>query len=66
MLFIKNSIILILKLDISFFQLGFYTNDRLYGLRTLPKRPWESFKDPENTMMRVAYKHNRKHTQYQE
>lgn len=36
-----------------------YTNDRLYGLRQLPKRPWEQFKDPENTMLRVAYKHNR-------
>jgi hypothetical protein len=40
-------------------NLGFFTGDRLDGLRQLPKRPWEAFKDPENTIKRVAYKHNR-------
>lgn len=45
-------------------SLGVYTNDRLYGLRQLPKRPWEMFKDPENTMKRVAYKHNRENENF--
>ena len=33
------------------------TNDKLYGLNRLPKRPWESFKNPEETMKQIAYKH---------
>jgi hypothetical protein len=28
-------------------------------MRELPKRPWIAFKDPENTIKRVAVKHNR-------
>lgn len=36
-----------------------YTNDKIYGLMALPKRPWEKFKDPENTIKRVAVRHNR-------
>ncbi len=40
-------------------DIGYFTNDRLCGLLILPKRPWEKFKDPVNTMKRVAYKHNR-------
>ena len=36
-----------------------YTSNPLCGLRELPKRPWIAFKDPENTMKRVAVKHNR-------
>ena len=41
-----------------------FTADRLYGMRPLPKRPWEAFKNPEETMKRVAYKHNRPDIRY--
>ena len=36
-----------------------YSTDRLYGLKILPRRPWEKFKDPENNFKRIAYRHNR-------
>jgi len=45
--------------DVHFSKLYQVQNtDRTYGLRQLPKRPWLSFKNPEETMKRVAYKHN--------
>jgi len=47
-----------------FNTIDMYTNDRLYGLQTLPKRPWEKFKDPENTIKRVAYRHNRENPEF--
>ena len=34
------------------------TNDKLYGLRQLPKRPWEAFKNPEEIMKNKAVKHS--------
>jgi len=33
------------------------TNDKLYGLRRLPKRPWEALKHPEEEMQNKKYKH---------
>ena len=47
-----------------FFKIDMYTNDKFYGAVPLPKRPWEKFKDPENTMKRVAYKHNRENAEF--
>ena len=41
-----------------------YTNDKMYGLQILPKRPWEKFKDPENTIKRVAVRHNRDNPEF--
>jgi hypothetical protein len=57
---VNNGVIITMIIN----HLGVYNNDRLYGLRQLPKRPWEMFKDPENTMKRVAYKHNRDNSNY--
>lgn len=34
------------------------TNSNLYGLRQLPKRPWESFKHPEYAMLLLSCRHN--------
>jgi hypothetical protein len=45
-------------------NLGMYTNDKMYGLQILPKRPWEKFKDPENTIKRVAVRHNRDNPEF--
>lgn len=45
--------------DVHFSKLyNVQTNDKLYGLRTLPKRPWVSFKDPENFMKNKSMKHS--------
>jgi hypothetical protein len=33
-------------------------------MMSLPKRPWEMFKDPENTIKRVAYRHNRENPDF--
>jgi hypothetical protein len=46
------------------FILGVFTSDRLHGLIALPKRPWEKFKDSENTMKRIASKHNKDNIRY--
>lgn len=45
-------------------QYRVFTLDRLYGQKVLPKRPWEAFKNPEETMKRVAYRHNRVDIRY--
>ena len=50
---------IIVEIAVEIHNLGCFTNDRIYNLRVLPKRPWESFKNPEETMKRVAFKHNR-------
>jgi len=36
------------------------SNDKLYGLRALPKRPWEAFKNPEEVMKTKSMKHSDK------
>lgn len=44
--------------DVHFSKLyNVQTNDKLYGLRALPKRPWEAFKNPEEVMKTKAMKH---------
>jgi hypothetical protein len=34
------------------------TNDRTYGLRQLPKRPWVSFKNPEKFSRKISDKND--------
>lgn len=47
--------------DVHFSKLyNVQSNDKLYGLRALPKRPWEAFKNPEEVMKNKATKHSDK------
>jgi len=45
--------------DVHFSKLyNVQTNDKLYGLRQMPKRPWEAFKNPEKIMKDQATKNS--------